>query len=36
MQNEDAVMNAIKTAFKTNDRFRAVKDFLFQVMIGMK
>lgn len=31
MQNEDAVMNAINTAFKTNDRFRAVKDFLFQV-----
>ncbi len=31
MQNEEAVMNAINAAFKTNDRFQMVKEFLFQV-----
>jgi DNA-directed RNA polymerase specialized sigma24 family protein len=31
MKNEDAVMNAINAAFKSNDRFKAVKDYLFQV-----
>lgn len=31
MRNEDAVMNAINDAFRKKDRFRTVKDFLFQV-----